>query len=171
MGHQTTSQLTGRPQLLPEAFTQHGQTRALNHVLSKKGAMFDFTPPMEAAVRALLEELAAPPMLVFSDWDAVIDKPRPLRLQCDASTDVLRATLEQEQLDGSIRPTVYISRATLSNERNWTPMELEAGCVVWSIRRLRRYLFSVFFLIFTHLECLQQISKIGESKPRIQRWM
>ena len=49
-------------------------------------------------------------------------------------------------------------------------MELEAGCVVWSIRRLRRYLFSVFFLIFTD-HCLQQISKIGESTPRIQRWM
>ena len=50
-------------------------------------------------------------------------------------------------------------------------MELEAGCVVWSIRRLHRYLFSVFFLIFTDHECLQQISKIGESKSRIQRWM
>ena len=50
-------------------------------------------------------------------------------------------------------------------------MELEAGCVVGSIHRLRRYLFSVFFLIFTDHECLQQISKIGESKTRIQRWM
>ena len=50
-------------------------------------------------------------------------------------------------------------------------MELEAGCVVSSIRRLRRYLFSVFFLIFTDYECLQQISKIGELKPRVQRWM
>ena len=50
-------------------------------------------------------------------------------------------------------------------------VELEAGCVVWSIRRLRHYLFSVFFLIFTDHECLPQISKIGESKPRIQRWM
>ena len=50
-------------------------------------------------------------------------------------------------------------------------MELEPGCVVWSIRRLRRYLFGLLFLIFTDHECLQQISKIGESKPRIQRWM
>ena len=49
-------------------------------------------------------------------------------------------------------------------------MELEAGCVVWSIRRLRRYLFGVF-LIFTDHECLQQIRKIGERKPRIQRRM
>ena len=126
---------------------------------------------MEAAVRALLAELVAPPILVFPDWDAVINKSRPFRLHCDASTDGLGATLEQEQLDGSIRPIVYFSRVILSNERNWTPMELEAGCVVWSIRRLRRYLFSVFFLIFTDHECLKQISKIGESKPRIQRWM
>ena len=50
-------------------------------------------------------------------------------------------------------------------------MKLEAGCVEWSVRRPRRYLFSVFFLIFADHECLQQISKIGERKPRIQRWM
>ena len=72
--------------------------------LLKKGAVFDFTPPTEAAVHALLAELAAPPILVFSDWDAVIDKSRPFRLHCDTSTDGLGAILEQEQLDGSIRP-------------------------------------------------------------------
>ena len=127
--------------------------------------------PLPFDVRVLLAEIAAPPVLVFPDWDAVIDKSRPFRLHCDASTDGLGATLEQEQPDGSIRPIVYISRATLFNERNWTPMELEAGCVVRSIRRLRRYLFSVFFLIFTDHECLQQISKIDDSKPRIERWM
>ena len=87
-----------------------------------------------------------------------------------ASTAGLGATLEQEQPDGSIRPIVYISRATLDNEQNWTPMELEAGCVVWSIRPLRRYLFGVYFLVFTDHQCLQQICKIGATKPRIQRW-
>ena len=50
-------------------------------------------------------------------------------------------------------------------------MELEAGCVMWSIRRLRRYSFGVYFLVFTDHQCLQQICKIGETKPRIQRWM
>ena len=50
-------------------------------------------------------------------------------------------------------------------------MELEAGWVVWSIRRLRRYSFGVYFLVFTDHQCLQQICKIGETKPRIQRWM
>ena len=139
--------------------------------LLKKGATFEFTSSMEDTVRTLLAELAAPPILVFPDWDAVIDTSRPFRLQCDASTAGLGATLEQEQPDGSIRPIVYISRATLNDEQSWTPMELEAGCVVWSIRRLRRYLFGVNFLVFTDHQYLQQICKIGETKPRIQRWM
>ena len=111
--------------------------------LLKKGAAFEFASAMEDTVRTLLAELAAPPILVFPDWDAVIDTSRPLRLHCDASTAGLGATLKQEQPDGSIRSIVYISRATLDNEQNWTPMELEAGCVVWSIQRLRRYLFGV----------------------------
>ena len=140
-------------------------------VLLKKGAAFDFTSAMEDTVRALLAELAAPPILVFPDWDAVIDASRPFRLHCDASTAGLGATLEQEQPDGSVRLIVYISRATLDNEQNWTHMELEAGCVVRSIRRLRHYLFGVYFLVFTDHQCLQQICKIGETKPRIQRWM
>ena len=90
-------------------------------------------------------------------WDAVIVTSRPFDLHCDASTAGLGATLEQDQPDGSIRPIVYISRATLDKEQNWTPMELEAGCVVWSIRRLRHYLFGVYFLVFTDHQCLQQI--------------
>ena len=32
-------------------------------------------------------------------------------------------------------------------------------------------MFSVFFLVFTDHECLQQIRNIGKTKPRIQRWM
>ena len=52
--------------------------------LLKKGALFDSTPPMEAAIHALIAELAAPPILIFPDWDAVIDKSRPFRLHCDA---------------------------------------------------------------------------------------
>ena len=139
--------------------------------LLKKGAAFDFPSTMEDTARALLAELATPPILVFPDWDAVVDTSRPFRLHCDASTAGLGATLEQEQPDGSIRSIVYISRATLDNEQNWTPMELEAGCVVWGIRRLRRYLFGMCFLVFTDHQCLQQICKIGETKPRIQRWM
>ena len=62
--------------------------------LLKKGAAFDLTSTMEDTVRALLAELATPPILVFPDWDAVVDTSRPFRLHCDVSTAGLGATLE-----------------------------------------------------------------------------
>ena len=86
--------------------------------LLKKGVVFGFTSTMEDSVRALLAELAAPPILIFPDWDAVIDTSRSSRLHCDSSIAGLGATLEQEQPDDSIRPIFYISRATLDNEQN-----------------------------------------------------
>ena len=70
--------------------------------LINKTATFSFTPPIEEAVRALLAELTTPSILVFPDWNAVIDKSRPFRLHCDASTDGLGATLEQEQPADSV---------------------------------------------------------------------
>ena len=73
---------------------------------------------MEIIVRTLLEELTAPPVLVYPGWDAVADNSRPFRLYCDASVDGFGATLEQEQKDGSIRPIVFISRATLESARH-----------------------------------------------------
>ena len=81
--------------------------RAITTLLNKR-AMFSFTPPLEATVRALLAELAAPPILVFPDRNAAIDKSRPFR-HCDASSGGLGATLEQKQPDGSIRLIVFIS--------------------------------------------------------------
>ena len=77
---------------------------------------------METIVRTLLEVLSAPPVLVNPDWDAVADNSRPFLLYCDASVDGFGVTLEQEQKDGSIRPIVFISLATLESERHWTPL-------------------------------------------------
>ena len=74
--------------------------------LLKENVAFDFTSAMVDTVRALLAELAAPPILVFPDWDVVIDTSRSFRLHYDASTAGLGANLEQEQADGSIRPIV-----------------------------------------------------------------
>ncbi|CAB1104650.1 unnamed protein product [Ectocarpus sp. CCAP 1310/34] len=139
--------------------------------LLKKQATFVFTLAMEQAVRILLSELANPPVLVYPDWDAVSDGSRPFRLYCDASRDGFGGTLEQEQPDGSIRPIVFISRATLDSERHWTPLDLEAGSIVWSIKRLRGYLWGTKFRIFTDHKSLEHFAKVGENNARVQRWL
>ena len=139
--------------------------------LLKQGVKFIFTPAMEIIVRELLAELSAPPVLVYPDWDAVADNSRPFLLYCDASVDGFGATLEQEQKDASIRPIVYISRATLDNERHWTPLELEAGSIIWSIKRLRGYLWGTTFRIFSDHKALESFAKVAEHNPRVQRWL
>ena len=91
--------------------------------LLKKGAAFDFTSTMEDTVRALLARLAAPSILVFPDWDAVIHTTRPFRLHCGASTAGLGATIRQE-LRKSADNKVLKEKLSL----NWTgPFKIRAA--------------------------------------------
>ena len=59
--------------------------------LLMKGVKFEFTLGMEIIVREILAELAAPPILVFPDWDAVADGSHPFHVYCDASIRKLTA--------------------------------------------------------------------------------
>ena len=120
---------------------------------------------METIVRTLLEELSAPPVLVYPDWDAVADNSRPFLLYCDVSVDGFGATLKQEQKHGSIRPIVFISRATLESDRPWTPLDLGAGSIVESIKRLRGYLWGTTFRIFSDHKALESLAKVAEHNP------
>ena len=103
----------------------------------RKGVRFAFTPAMDKLVREISAELTPPPVLVFPDWDAVADGSRPFHAYYDAGIYGFRAALEQEQTDGSIKPIAYTSRATLDSERHWTLFDLEAGSIVWALKRLR----------------------------------
>lgn len=50
-------------------------------------------------------------------------------------------------------------------------LEMEAGCGVWNIRKLHRYLFNVQLDIYTDHRSLEQKAKIGKHNPRVQRWL
>ena len=96
---------------------------------------------------------------------------RLFRLHCDSNLDGFGATLEQEQADGSVRPIIYISRATLNSGRSWTPLDLEAGSIVWAITRLRGHLWSTHFQIYSDHKALENITKAGEQNARVRRWL
>ena len=101
----------------------------------------------------------------------MINKSRPLRLLCDASTDGLGATLEKKQPDVSIRLIVNIRRATLRQRTELDSFSTRSG-----MRRVD-YLTPSPLFIQSVLPNVREprvppINKqIGESKPRIQRWM
>ena len=124
---------------------------------------------MEKLVREILVELTTPPVLVFPDWDAVADGTSPFHVYCDACIDGFGAALEQEQTDGSIKPIAYISRATLDSKRRLTPLDLEAGSIVWALKCLRGYLWGTKFRIFSDHKALESIGKVGNHNARVQR--
>ena len=109
------------------------------YALLKQGVKFIFSPAMETTVHDILSELAKHPTLIYPDWDLVAENPRSFRLYCDTTIhDSFGATLDQEQPDGTGHPIVFISRATLDPERNWTPPDLEARNIVWGNQTARR---------------------------------
>ena len=77
----------------------------------------------------------------------------------------------QEQKKDSIRPIVFISRPTLESERHWTPLDLEARSIVWSIKRLRECLWGTTFRIFSDYKALESLAKVAEHNSRVQRWL
>ena len=140
------------------------------YALLRKGVKFAFTPAMEKLVGEILAELTTPAVLVIPAWDAVADGTSPFHVYCDACIDGFGAALEQEQTDGSIKPIAYTSRATLDSERHCTPLDLEAGSVVWALKRLRGYLWGTKFRIFSDHKALESIGKVGNHNARVRRW-
>ena len=76
---------------------------------------------------------------------------RSFLVNCDVYIYRFGASLEREKPDGSVRAITYISRAPLDSERHWTPLDLEAGGIVWAITHLRGYLWGTKFRIFSCL--------------------
>lgn len=57
------------------------------------------------------------------------------------------------------------------NEKPSTAVDLEAGCVAWIIRCLRRYRYNVQIYIYSDHTSLEEIGKLGEHKPCVQCWL
>ena len=51
------------------------------------------------------------------------------------------------------------------------PLDLEAGSIVWSIKRLRGYLWGTNVRFFSDHKALESLDKIAEHNPRVQRWL
>ena len=137
--------------------------------LLRKGIKFEITPAVEVIEHEILAELPTPPILVFSDWEAITDGSRAFHVYSDAYIYGFGAVLEQNQPDDSVRPIAYITRVTLDSERHWTPLDLEAGSIVWAIKRLRDYLWGRKLRIFSDQNTLESIGKVGDHIARVQR--
>ncbi|CAB1112268.1 unnamed protein product [Ectocarpus sp. CCAP 1310/34] len=53
---------------------------------------------------------------------------------------------------------------------HWTPLDLEAGSIIWCIKHLRDYLWGTHFKIFTDHKSPEHLKQVGEANARVQRW-
>lgn len=61
----------------------------------------------------------------------------------DASINGLDAAIDQEQADGAVRPSYFLTRNTLPNERVWSATELECASVMYAIRCSRKLPYGI----------------------------
>ena len=48
---------------------------------------------------------------------------------------------------------------------------MEAGSIVWPIKRLRGYLWGTTFRIFSNHKAFESIDRVGDHNARVQRWL
>lgn len=101
----------------------------------------------------------------------VQDSSRLSQMQTDASADGFGAALSQPRLDDSVRPINCIICVTLRNETYWDPLELEGGVITRGMKQFRKYFFHAPFHVYTNYGLFEQLAKIGEYHPRVQRWL
>ena len=126
------------------------QIAAPLHALTKKNAVFHWTPECDSAFSKLKELLTTPPVLSYPMFGPQCE----FILETDASGVGLGAILAQKQVDGSTHPIAYASRTLDSHKRNYGISELEMLALVWAMRYFRPYLLGHHTTVYTdHAAC------------------
>ena len=99
--------------------------------------------------------------------ERIYDPTKALKLDTDASKYGLGAVLSQIDENGNERPIEFISRTLSKSERNYSQIEKEALAIVWSIKRLHRYLFAKPSTLVTDHKPLQFILNPNKSIPEM----
>ena len=98
------------------------------------------------------------------------DPNKPYKLFTDASDYAVGAVLTQQDDAGLDRPVHYISKTLTTLQRKWATIEKEAWAVVYSLQKLRPYLWGSSFTIYTDHKPLLCLFKQEIRNTRIMRW-
>ena len=121
------------------------------HDLTRKGAVFEWTPQCQAAFDTLRLKLVEAPLLAYSDFE------KDFVLETDASVKGLGAVLSQKQEDGRFHPVAYASHALSSQEKNCGITDLETLAVVWAISHFHAYLYGHEVTIYTNHSAVKAV--------------
>lgn len=131
--------------------------------LTRKNRRFDWAKEQQDAFDKLKEELANCVTLThLNDKDPVI-------LKTDASLIGVAGILIQQQTDG-LRIVACVSRHLTPAEKNYSPMELEALAVIYSLKKFRHFLLGRHVKIITDHVALKVLNSRTTRNARVERW-
>ena len=116
---------------------------------------------MEVIVREIIAELAAAPILVSPEWDAVVaDGSRPST--CNAKPAPTGFVLRSNRSRRTAQCGLSLTSAALPSVlgRHRAPHDLKAGSIVWAVTRLRGFLWATEFCTFSDEKALESIGKV-----------
>ena len=111
------------------------------HVLTRKDAVFHWSPECQDAFDLLQILLTTSPITAFPDFSL------PFRLYTDASTAGLGAILAQVR-EGKEHIICCASRFLNQVEKAYPATKLECLSIVWAVAKFRPYLMSMSFEVY-----------------------
>src|SRR6266542_588775 len=109
--------------------------------LLKKDTPFIWGPEQQQAFDTIKKKLTTASVLAHPNFEKLF------LLYTDVSKEGVGAILAQKQPDGRIHPVQFISHHNNKAERNYLIMDLEGLVVIWAVKKLKRYLQNVLFII------------------------
>ena len=95
---------------------------------------------------------------------------RSYKLYTDACDYAMGGVLFQEDDIGVERVVQYLSHQLNDQQRHWATIEKEAYAIVYSLQKLRPYLWGTKFKIFTGHKPLHCLFQTEVANTKVQRW-
>lgn len=138
--------------------------RPLSDLLKKKE--FYFEEDQRNAFLKLKQLLGCEPVL------KIYDPQLKTELHTDACKYGYAAVLMQKDpADGGMHPVHYMSRKTDETQQKWCSYELEALAVIEGVKKFRRYLIGIPFVIITDCQAFQKTLTKRDVSAKVARWI